>query len=113
MKRRSWEGRFAERTLRGVDDAGDEEHIEIWIDRRPGALWVVGRTVNGRLRQTDDPRPEDVVFEGYELDDALARANEALEDDVKVLEEEGRDVNAKPFTRKEVLPALERWFFGR
>jgi hypothetical protein len=113
MKRRSREGRFAERVLHAVDDEGDDEHIAIWIDRRPGALWVVGRTVNGQLRQTDDPRPEDVLFEGYELEDALVRANEALEDDVTVLEEDGRDVSAKPFTRKEVLPALERWFFGR
>ncbi|MDH4177096.1 MAG: hypothetical protein OEW31_05795 [Thermoleophilia bacterium] len=113
MRRPSREGRFAERTLVGVDDAGEEERIAIWIDRRPGALWVVGRSVNANLRPSDEPRPEDTVFEGYELDDALARANDALEDDVRVLEEEGREVDARPFTRKEVLPALERWFFGR
>ncbi len=113
MKRRSREGRFAERTLRGVDDAGEEERIAIWIERRPGALWIVGRSVNAHLRPTDDPRPEDTLFEGYELEDALTRANEALEDDVNVLEEEGREADVKPFTRKEVLPALERWFFGR
>jgi hypothetical protein len=113
MKRRSREGRFAERVLHGVDDDGEDERIAIWIERRPGAVWVVGRAVNAHLRPTDDPRPEDVVFEGYELDDALTHANEALEDDVEVLEGEGRDVDARPFTRKEVLPALERWFFGR
>lgn len=113
MRRRSTAGRFAERELRGVDDAGEEERIAIWIDRRPGGLWAVGRSVNAHLRKTDDDRPEDTVFEGYELDDALARANEALEDEVRVLEEEGRPLDAKPFTRKEVLPALERWFFGR
>jgi hypothetical protein len=76
-------------------------------------VWVVGRSVNPHLRDSDEPRREDVLFEGYELEDALARANEALEDDVSVLERDGREVDARPFTRKEVLPLLERWFFNR
>ena len=54
-----------------------------------------------------------MIFEGYELGDALDRANEALEDDVNVLEADGRSADARPFTRKEVLPLLERWFFNR
>jgi hypothetical protein len=99
MKRSSREGRYAERTLSGVDDVGDEERIVIWIERRAGAVWAVRR--------------EDIVFEGYELGDALDQANDALEDDVRVLEEDGRPADARPFTRKEVLPLLERWFFGR
>ena len=113
MRRSSREGRYAERTLAGVDDVGDEERIVIWIERRSGALWVVGRTVNSHLRESDEPRPDDSVFEGYELEDALDRANEALEDDVSVLERDGRESDVKPFTRKEVLPLLERWFFNR
>jgi hypothetical protein len=113
MKASSREARYAERTLVGVDDAGGEERIVIWLERRPGAVWAVGRSVNPNLRPTDDPRPEDVIFEGYELGDALTRANEALEDEVEVLEADGRDANALPFTRKEVLPLLERWFFNR
>jgi hypothetical protein len=113
MKRSSREGRYAERLLVGVDDRGRDEHIAIWIERRAGAVWAVGRAVNPQLRQSDDPRPEDLIFEGYELGDALDRANEALEDDVRVLEEEGRSADARPFTRKEVLPLLERWFFNR
>jgi hypothetical protein len=113
MKRSSREGRYAERLLVGVDDRGDEERITIWIERRAGAVWAVGRAVNPQLRESDDPRPEDVIFEGYELGDALDRANEALEDDVRVLEEDGRSAEARPFTRKEVLPLLERWFFNR
>ena len=113
MKRRSGAGRFAVRELHGVGDLGDDERIAIWIDRRAGGVWAVGRSVDAHLRATDDERPEDTLFEGYELDDALARANDALEDEVNVLEEEGRAVDVKPFTRKEVLPALERWFFGR
>jgi hypothetical protein len=113
MRARSREGRYAERTLTGVDDNGDEERIVIWIERRPGAVWAVGRAVNPHLRESADTRGEDYVFDGYELRDALDRANEALEDDVSVLESDGRDVSARPFTRKEILPLLERWFFGR
>lgn len=113
MRRRASPGRFAERELHGVDDAGKDERLVFWVERRPGALWVVGRSINPHLRRNDDPRPEDVVFEGYELEEALQRANEALEDDVRVLEEDGRPVDVKPFTRREVLPRLERWFFGR
>ena len=113
MRKVSGEGRYAERALVGVDDVGDEERIVIWIERRPGAVWAVGRAVNPQLRESDEPRPEDVIFEGFELADALDRANEALEDDVRVLEEDGRPADARPFTRKEVLPLLERWFFNR
>jgi hypothetical protein len=113
MKRSSRDGRYAERELVGVDDAGREERIVLWLERRPGAVWAVGRAVNPQLRESDETRPEDVVFEGYELEDALLRANEALEDDVSVLEGDGLEANAKPFTRKEVLPLLERWFFNR
>ena len=39
-------GRFAERVLHGIDDAGREERILVWIERRAGALWAVGRVVN-------------------------------------------------------------------
>lgn len=113
MRKGSREGRYAERTLVGVDEVGEEERIVIWIERRPGAVWAVGRAVNPQLRETDEMRPEDVVFEGFELGDALDRANEALEDDVRVLEEDGRPADVRPFTRKEVLPLLERWFFNR
>ncbi|MGH3137313.1 MAG: hypothetical protein ACRDPV_12575 [Gaiellaceae bacterium] len=113
MKRSARDGRYAERTLVGVDDVGEEERVAIWIERRAGAVWVVGRVVNPQLRESDEPRSEDVIFEGFELEDALERANEALEDDVSVLEGDGLLANARPFTRKEVLPLLERWFFNR
>jgi hypothetical protein len=113
MRRSSREGRYAERALSGVDDVGEEERIVLWIERRSGGVWAVGRAVNVHLRDSDETRPEDVIFEGYELDDALTRANEALEDDVVVLERDGRPADAKPFTRKEILPLLERWFFNR
>ena len=85
----------------------------IWVERKQGALWAVGRTVNPQHRPSDEPRPEDYVFEGYELGDALEAANDVLEDDVRVLEDDGTAGDVKPFTRKEVLPMLERFFFGR
>jgi len=106
-------GRFAERVLHGVDDAGNEEVVVVWIERREGAVWAVGRAVNPQLRETKAPRPEDVIFEGYELEDALDEANAALENDLTVSEADGRGEHLKPFTRNEVLKPLEAWFFGR
>ena len=100
MRKSSREGRYAERVLVGVDDVGEGERIVIWIERRAGAVWAVGRVVNPQLRESDEARPEDVVFEGFELGDALEHANEALEDDVNVLEGDGRPADARPFTRK-------------
>ena len=41
------------------------------------------------------------------------RANDTLEDDVSVLEQDGWTGRVKPFTRDEMLKPLERWFFGR
>ena len=113
MRRNAADGRCAERTLRGFDDAGREERIVIWIERKPGALWSVGRMVNPQHRSTDEARADDWLFEGYELGDALEVANDALEDDVRVLEQDGATDLVKPFTRKEILPVLERFFFGR
>ena len=113
MRRSSREGRYAERVLTGVDDVGRDERIVFWIERRPGAIWAVGRAVNPHLRESDEPRPEDVIFEGYELEDALEAANTTLEDDVSVLEQDGRATKVKPFVRDELLKPLERYFFGR
>jgi len=113
MRRTSREGRFAERVVSGVDDLGVEERIVIWIERKPGGLWAVGRVVNPQHRRSDEPRPDDYLFEGYELEDALERANETLEDDVRVSSDDGRAADAKPFVRSEILGPLERWFFGR
>jgi hypothetical protein len=106
-------GRFAERVLHGVDDAGREETIAIWIERKPGALWAVGRVVNPQLRNGKLEKPSDYVFEGFELSDALEQANAALEDDLTVSEHDGRSEHCKPFTREECLKPLEAWFFGR
>lgn len=113
MQATSDRGRFAERVLQGVDDAGEPETVVIWIERKAGALWAVGRAVNPEQREVREPRPEDYVFEGYELADTLEQANAALEDDLTVSEQDGRAEHLRPFTRNELLKPLEAWFFGR
>jgi hypothetical protein len=113
VRGRSSAGRFAERELHGVDEDGAVERVVVWIERKTGAVWAVGRAVNPQHRQSDEPRAQDYVFEGYELDDALQAANECLEDDLDVSEKDGRRERIKPFTRAELLKPLERWFFNR
>ncbi|MBA3717223.1 MAG: hypothetical protein H0W87_03215 [Actinobacteria bacterium] len=113
MKRRANAGRFAEREVNGVDDSGAPERIVIWIERRAGGLWAVGRCVNPQHRPSDEPRMEDYVFEGHELQDALEVANTTVEDDLRVSEQDGRSEHVRPFIREELLKPLERWFFGR
>jgi hypothetical protein len=113
VKRRADAGRFAEREVHGFDDSGRPERIVIWIERRSGGLWAVGRSVNPQHRPSDEPRQEDYVFEGHELQDAVETANVALEDDVRVSEQDGRSEHVRPFIREELLKPLERWFFGR
>jgi hypothetical protein len=103
--------RYAERVLDSVDDGGAPERILLWIERKDGGVWAVGRAVNPQHRESDEPRPDDYLFEGHELDDALEAANAALEDDVSVLEQDGGAGRVSPFTRKEIVPRLERWFF--
>jgi hypothetical protein len=106
-------GRFAERVLRGVDDSGDPETVVVWMERKEGGVWAVGRAVNPDRREVRRPRAEDYVFEGFELADALEQANAALEDDLTVSERDGRADPIRPFTRDELLKPLEAWFFGR
>ncbi len=113
MARKTQAGRFAERVVDGVDDAGRAERIVIWIERKQGGVWAVGRAVNPQLRSSDEPRPEDYLFDGYELQDALDAANDTLEDDASVAEQDGSTVRHRPFRRSEILGPLERWFFGR
>jgi hypothetical protein len=113
VQRKTTAGRFAERTLRGIDDAGAEERVVVWIERKEGGVWAVGRAVNPQHRPSDTPRRDDYVFEGYELEDALRVANDCLEDDLDVSEKDGRGDRVRPFTRDELLKPLERWFFNR
>jgi hypothetical protein len=112
VKQREPSAVFAQRVVEGVDDAGAPETIVIWIERKPGALWAVGRAVNPQHRRSEEPRRDDYIFEGYELEDAIERANETLEDDAHVSADDGRPGDAEPFAREELLRPLERWFFG-
>jgi len=113
VKRRANAGRFAEREVHGFDDSGAPERVVVWIERRAGGLWAVGRSVNPEHRSSDEPRREEYVFEGHELQDAVEVANTTLEDDVRVSEQDGRPEHVRPFIREELLKPLERWFFGR
>jgi hypothetical protein len=113
VKAQGGEGRFAERFVEGRDDGGSDERVLIWIERRAGALWAVGRQVNPHLRESHEPRADDYLWEGYELDDCLEAANGALEDDAVVSETDGSATKVRPFRRDELLAPLERYFFGR
>ena len=113
MKSKATAGRLAERVVNGRDDAGAAERIVIWIERRAGAVWAVGRAVNPQHRPSFEPRRDDYVWEGFELGDALEAANSTLEDDCVVSEDDGSAEKVKPFRREELLQPLERFFFGR
>jgi hypothetical protein len=103
--------RFAEREVHGFDDQGAPERIVVWIERRTDGSWAVGRAVNPEHRPSDEPRRDDYVFEGWELEDALTQANEILEDDVTVSEGDGMPERVQPFLKEDLLKSLERWFF--
>lgn len=107
---RNW---FAERTVSGVGDDGGSEQITLWIERKPGALWAVGRAVGLAERHDGAVHADDYVFEGYEMGDAVDAANEALDSDLEVCLSEGRAQDVAEFTTAELLPELEKWFFGR
>ncbi|MEP6641067.1 MAG: hypothetical protein ABJB93_04065 [Gaiellales bacterium] len=96
-----------------MGDDGAAEVVTIWIERKPGALWAVGRAVDLAQRADGLVRSDDYTFEGYEMGDALAAANAALEADLDVSAEEGTPQQADRFTDAELLAPLERWFFGR
>ena len=111
MRRRSSDGRFGERTLEGFDDGGGRERIVIWIERKPGGVWAVGRAIDPQHRSGEEARDQDYLFDGY--DDALEAANGTLRDDLRVSEQDRRPQEIAAFERAEILRPLERWFFGR
>ncbi len=112
MAQRSPATWFAERILHGLDDDGSRQEIVIWIERRPGAVWAVGRAINPRNRSVPEALADDYVFDGYEMGDALEAANRALRDDLVVSRSEGLNEHVTEFSDDELLRPLERWFFG-
>jgi hypothetical protein len=103
---------FTERVVEGVGDDGAPEVITIWIERRVGALWAVGRAVGLAERRDGAIHRDDYVFEGYELGDALEAANGALAAELEVARSEGRGQPVTGFVSEDLLRPLERWFFG-
>lgn len=114
LKAQAKAGRFAERVVHGLDDHGRSEQVVIWIERRPGAVWAVGRAVDPDHCAVEGSHAHECLWEGFELEDCLEAANAALEDDVVVSEHDGTAVEkVLPFKRDELLKPLERVFFGR
>jgi hypothetical protein len=103
---------FAQRSVQGVGEDGAAERITIWIERKPGAVWAVGRAVDLAQRTNGAIRDDDYVFEGFEMGDALKAANDALASDLEVSRGDGREQDVGPFAEAELLQPLERWFFG-
>ncbi len=107
-------GWYATRTVHMPDD--DERGVSsvlFWIEHRADGTWAVGRASDLDQRQFDEPRAQDYVFTGFELDDALLAANNVLEDEVTASEHDGIDENTRPFTRRELEQPLAAWFWGR
>lgn len=106
---------YAVRTIHMPDD--DErgiDSIRIWMERREGGEWAVGRASDLAQREYPEPRDTDYVFSGFDLDDALQAANNALEDDVVASEMDGMtEEQVRPFTHKELEDPLNEWFWGR
>jgi hypothetical protein len=105
--------RFAQREVLGIGDDGGREQVTIWIERRAGAVWAVGRAVGLAERADGAVRADDYVFDGYEMGDALAAANDALASDCDISREDGHPQDIDEFREQELLEPLERWFFGR
>ena len=57
-------GRFAERVVEGFDDGGSAERIVLWIERKEGGVWAVGRAVNPQLRNDVAPAPRTTSSRG-------------------------------------------------
>jgi hypothetical protein len=104
---------FAQRRIRGMADDGGGENVTIWIERRAGAVWAVGRAVSLEERPDGRVHPDDYVFDGFEMGDAVAAANQALDSELEIAAGDAIEQTVDPFTEDELRAPLERWFFGR
>lgn len=103
---------FAQRELQGLLDDGVRHSIAIWIERRTGGQWAVGRVIDGDFRSGGAPASHEYVSEGRGLAATLEAANLALEADRSISALEGLVVKARPFGEHELVEPLERWLFG-
>ncbi len=103
---------YAVRHVEGRDESGEHEQVSIWIDRDTEGAWRVGRAVDQRRREFVGPDARDVVFTGYEMQDALAAANGALEDDLAASADTGvSNDGVLVFTETELQDHLTRHLF--
>ena len=105
---------YATRTIPmpGADERGIE-YVLVWIEHREDGSWAVGRASDLTQRDNAEPRATDYVWDGFEIDDALDAANGALEDDLVASEQDGINVEAAPFLRRDLEQPLNEWFWGR
>lgn len=95
------------------DDERGIASILIWVERREGGEWAVGRASDLSQREYPEPRENDYVFLGFEIEDCLEAANNALEDDLSASEMDGINESVRPVTRPELEQPLNEWFWGR
>ena len=96
MRRRSSSAGSLSAWLRGVDDGGAEERVVVWIERRRARCGPSAARSIPQHRSSDEPRRDDYVFEGYELDDALEHANSVPRGRLAVSEDDGRRERCGP-----------------
>ena len=104
---------FAERTLSGLDDAGQREEVRIWIDWLPGGIWGVGRAVDlGDARESRASCARTTGSSGAtRCGDALEAANAALCGRSRRLAARSAASRwRRRFSEAELRPRLERWF---
>ena len=105
-------GASPERLLHGVGVDGSREEAMIWIERRTGPTWAVGRAIDFRNCSIPEPRDDDYVFEAMRWVTPSRPRTTRWPMDLVVSSEEGIDESVPRFTEEDLLKPLERWFFG-
>lgn len=98
-----------------ADDERNIASVLIWIEHqaKEGGTWLVGRASDLEQRDNVEPRAQDYLFTGFEIDDALQVANDALEDELVASDLDGIHEDVRAFTHRELQEPLEQWFWGR
>ena len=106
MRKISSDGRCAERTLEGFDDAGRAERIVIWLERQQGAVWAVGRAVNPQHRPSGEPRATTTSSRGTSWTTPSTARTERSPTTYTFSNGDGHVQDVPPFTRDELLKPL-------